>query len=320
MIDLTATCQTRSAESSSVSSIKINRPVVDLADYPGGVAAWGALPAVFDSHSQEFDRGIHIHARLSERGAKIIDKSFQEIEIIWQNKNIVLNEDTAVSYTMSSIFNIELQSVSCCYCGIELLDRGLAAVIPSFDHYCSFCGELTETAKRCVVNPIMNFKNWLGDSLVKRPATMPSRKIILNHEKFPGGFQIWGSNPSIIWTAERLEESAIHVHAYNLESRRVIDNTYSEVWVGDELLDIEMVRVLQIQKSLPELEHFMTSLECPQCGHLHFDQGLHAVIAHQKHQCELCNHHFITSLAISNPALALLKSLQLSADGVAVHD
>jgi hypothetical protein len=289
---------------------------LDLEDYPGGVAAWGALPAVFDNHSQEYDRGVHIHARCKDSGKKYIDQSFQEIEIRWNNKSIILTEANAVCFTMSSIFNIEIQSHSCKHCGIALLDQGLAAVKASYDHYCSFCGQLTTTNVRCVVNPIMAFKEYMGDFLVQRPSILPSRRIHLSKDNFPGGFQIWGSNPSIIWTAKRNEESAIHVHAYNQDNRRIIDNTYSEVWVDTQLLDINMVRVLQIQKSLPALLPYLTTIQCPNCAMYHFDRELHAVVPHQKHQCESCYHEFVTSLAISNPAFAILESLNQTINGV----
>lgn len=289
---------------------------INLSDFPGGIAIWGALPAVFDTKNMEFDRGVHVHARMTDSGRKIIDKSFSEVEIKWNDKSMVLTEDSAVNYTMSSIFDFDILSATCLHCGSELLDRGRAAIVPSFDHYCIQCGGLTETAKRCVVNPIIRFKEWLGDNQVKRVSIQPQRKIILDIERYPGGFQIWGSNPSIIWTAKRAEESAIHVHAYNSDMKRVIDNTYSEVWVDNLLLDIEMVRVLQIQRAIPELTDCLDSLSCPNCSYPHFDQGLLAVIPHRQHKCKACHHVFSTEDKISNPCIAVLDKLMTFKYGV----
>lgn len=301
---------------------QLNKPLsaIELSDFPGGVAAWGALPAVFDSHDQAFDRGVHIHARFNESGKKIIDKSFSEIEVRWQGKSVLLTEDSAVSYTMSSIFDFAIVSLYCDHCDAELLDKGLSAVRPSFDHYCDQCGEVTVTNERCVANPIIRFKEWLGDVQVQRPSVRPARTIRLDCDRFPGGFQIWGSNPSIIWTAKRQEESAIHVHAYNGENRRVVDNTYSEVWVDNVLLDIEMVRVLQIQRAIPELRHHLFSINCPECNHPHFDKGLHSVIPHQRHQCDVCQHVFTTPKRISNPCIASLDKLTTFNHGVLEHE
>ncbi|KTD42486.1 hypothetical protein [Legionella quateirensis] len=296
----------------------LNKPsvAIELSDFPGGVAAWGALPAVFDSHDQAFDRGVHIHARLTEIGKKVIDKSFSEIEVIWQGKSMLLTEDSAVSYTMSSIFDFAIVSIDCDHCGAELLDKGWSAVRPSSEHYCSQCGGLTATAQPCVANPIIRFKEWLGDLQVQRPSIRPARTIRLERDRYPGGFQIWGSNPSIIWTAKRPEESAIHVHAYSSENKRVVDNTYSEVWVDDVLLDIEMVRVLQIQRAIPELRHDLFSFNCPHCNHPHFDKGLHSVLPHQHHQCEFCQNVFSTPESISNPCIAILDKLTATNYGV----
>ncbi|QMT60886.1 hypothetical protein [Legionella sp. PC997] len=294
-------------------SILRHRPIsINLDNFPGGVAAWGALPAVFDCHSKKFDRGVHIHARMTHSGKKIIDQSYPEVELVWQEKNVIITEASALSYTMSSIFDVETVSLNCTHCGSELLDQDLASVRPSFEHYCSFCGNSTLSSTRCVVNPLIRFKEMLDDQ-VKRPSTMPQRKINLDNTQYPGGFQIWGSNPSIIWTAKRLEESAIHVHAYNGENKRVIDNTYSEVWVNGMLLDIEMVRTLQIQKAIPELRLYLTSIHCPSCFHAHFDKELLAVVPHQQHQCEHCDAVFTTSeRAISNPSTAILNELNSS--------
>ncbi|KTD01823.1 hypothetical protein [Fluoribacter gormanii] len=293
------------------SQILRRKPIsINLDSFPGGVAAWGALPAVFDCHNNKFDRGVHVHARMTGSGKKIIDQSYPEVEIIWQEKNMILTEACALSYTMSSIFDFDIVSLNCSHCGTELLDENLASVLPSFEHYCAFCGGLTLTSKRCVANPVIRFKEVLHDKLVKRPSIMPQRKIMLDNTQYPGGFQIWGSNPSIIWTAKRLEESAIHVHAYNREKKRVIDNTYSEVWVNGILLDIEMVRILQIQKAIPELRFCLTSINCPSCSHAHFDKELLAVVPHQQHQCEQCDAVFTTPTSvISNPSTTILNQL-----------
>src|SRR5438105_14334370 len=38
---------------------------LDFAKYPGGVALWGAVPAVYDTTTQPLDRGIHVHSRVT---------------------------------------------------------------------------------------------------------------------------------------------------------------------------------------------------------------------------------------------------------------
>src|SRR2546428_5894229 len=36
--------------------------VLDISEYGGGVALWGAVPPVYDTTRQPLDRGIHVHA------------------------------------------------------------------------------------------------------------------------------------------------------------------------------------------------------------------------------------------------------------------
>lgn len=286
-----------------------NTLFLNLEDYPGGTAAWGALPAVFDNVEDHFDKGVHIHARLEVGKKKVIDASFAEVIVHWRGKNQRLDEASAVAYTMSSIFDQKMVAMDCSCCGSPLLDQGISAVTPSFDHYCRFCGACNQTSDRVVINPIIQFKQWIGDEHVQRPVVLPERKIVLDAERFAGGFQIWGSNPSIIWTAPKLEESAIHVHAYNADGKRIVDNTYKEVWVGETPLDIQMIRVLQIQRAIVQANAYLDTAYCPDCDNPHFDTGTLATIPHKRHLCECCGHIFETHTLISNPMVAALRPL-----------
>src|SRR4029077_13173243 len=45
-------------------SAKKDTMTLDCSKYPGGVALWGAVPAVYDTTTQPLDRGIHVHSRL----------------------------------------------------------------------------------------------------------------------------------------------------------------------------------------------------------------------------------------------------------------
>ena len=54
---------------------------LDLDVYRGGVALWGAVPAIYDTTCNQMDRGIHVHARTDRTGGKVIDQTFGGVTI-----------------------------------------------------------------------------------------------------------------------------------------------------------------------------------------------------------------------------------------------
>ena len=50
--------------------------LLDPTQYPGGIAIWGALPAVYDTSIAPQDSGVHVHARMVAGGEKSIDETF----------------------------------------------------------------------------------------------------------------------------------------------------------------------------------------------------------------------------------------------------
>src|SRR5438552_11706603 len=52
---------------------------LDFAAYPGGVALWGSVPAVYDTSLRAMDRGIHVHARQTHHGSKLIDHTYRKL-------------------------------------------------------------------------------------------------------------------------------------------------------------------------------------------------------------------------------------------------
>ncbi len=60
-----------------MSSLRLNP-----ADYPGGIALWGALPAVYDTTQYSIESGVHVHAREVANGAKQIDGSFDTVDVL----------------------------------------------------------------------------------------------------------------------------------------------------------------------------------------------------------------------------------------------
>ena len=49
---------------------------LDIDRYKGGVALWGAVPAVYDTTRLPMERGIHVHARVSVDSSKEMDYTY----------------------------------------------------------------------------------------------------------------------------------------------------------------------------------------------------------------------------------------------------
>lgn len=279
-----------------------------LDDYLGGVAIWGAIPAVFDTTSEGFDAGIHVHARNKESRKKIIDKTFRSVDVHHNDKIYSICENAAMSFAMSALFHIDMIELPCTSCGELILDSNMRAIMKNTHHHCQHCHHVTQTPTPCVANPLVALKKELSDAKSIRTVLQPDRHITLNDPKFSGGVQLWGSNAAIVWTAPRIEESGIHVHAYDANGNRVIDNTYSFVEVNGEIIQCEMVQLLQVQLALPEIRQYLSCTTCTHCHQPHFHRGYHAAHPTQIHQCAYCKTQWQTDWIISNPAFHQLNT------------
>jgi hypothetical protein len=66
-----------------------NRPIdpkeiltLNLDEYGGGIALWGAAPPIYDTTLLPLERGIHVHARPMVGANKEIDNSYPAVRII----------------------------------------------------------------------------------------------------------------------------------------------------------------------------------------------------------------------------------------------
>lgn len=90
---------------------------LDLDDFCGGVAMWGAVPAVYDTTRLPMDRGTHVHARKTpESKSKDIDQTFRAIQLFGMGlpkKSIRIRELDAIYFMVSSVFGFPMKQVSC---------------------------------------------------------------------------------------------------------------------------------------------------------------------------------------------------------------
>lgn len=291
---------------------------LDLKDYPGGVALWGSVPAVYDTTTLPADQGIHVHARQALNGHKDIDKTFRQLRIPFERDLLSgqwysVDEIDAINYMVSGVFGFDTISVTCSNCGFPHLDRDWFAVHKHRKHQCHGCGRQFSDTIIGVGNPLSELRRVI--ELRPRRQIKAPRKIKLRQADYPGGIQIWGSNPAIVWTSDNPEETGIHVHALSEEHQHLpeIDDTYAQVIIDGIELDPEHVRHYMAQTAMPHLEGRVMSLACPGCGHDHFDQGELAFTPHIEHCCEECGAVFQSpsqlKKTISNPFVSARQQL-----------
>jgi predicted nucleic-acid-binding Zn-ribbon protein len=292
---------------------------IDISHYPGGVALWGAVPAIYDTSTQPLDRGIHVHARMTAKREKTIDKTFRKVLLRDSNSSSEIYEASeldAIYYMVTSIFGFKMKYVQCGKCGYPHLDKDWFSLHPHQRHLCSGCGQYFRDDERGIGNPLVGMQAALGSS--PQLPTKINRRLEINQRDYPGGIQIWGSNPSIFWTSPQLEEDGIHLHAYCDDgSTLAYDDTFSEVIIDGVRLDPVLVRTLMAQKSLPHIAERVMSFSCPKCENSFFGKDELAFSTRSLHFCDRCGNEFQRRgrlrNVIGNPLVEIFSVLARSA-------
>ena len=294
---------------------------IDLDEYLGGVGIWGTLEAVFDTKRGNPEKGVHVHLRREDHLDKEVDRSFREVYVkapsqtSSTNEWVKIDEETACAYTATVIFDRNIKVVKCRYCGKEHIDSDYFSVHYHKKHFCTFCGRDFLDTEPGISNPIMLLQKIFTEKLKDREIIKSRKKLSVRQEDYPGGIQIWGSNPAIIWTAKRPEESGMHVHLFREKTGAPFsDDTYGYVEIDGIELDDVMVRYLMVQQSFSYLKKYIASLVCPFCNKEHFDKGEDAVNPHKIHRCEHCENTFEDKSrfkgVVSNPMKMRLEKLK----------
>lgn len=292
-----------------------------VADYPGGVAIWGAVPPVYDTTRLPLDRGIHVHARHSANIHKDIDATYRGVRLYDAKRGlpadgVVISELDAIYYMVTSAFGFEMKYVECTLCGWPHLDKDWFSVHAHRGHLCAGCGKHFRDADMAIGNPLCRLRDVYG---VRGARTRPAdRWFRARQSDYPGGLQIWGSNPAIVWTGRGREEEGIHIHAFNgNDERPSIDDTFAGVEIDGISFDAGMVRTLMAQSALPHIEGRIIDITCPECRSAHFDQGNMAFTPHVAHHCDRCGTEVRSSgrlrNTVGNPLVGVLQKLAASA-------
>lgn len=290
---------------------------IDAANYPGGVGIWGAVAPVFDTTGYPEKNGIHVHARKrSDDRKKEIDETVEAVRLkhrrdLLEQRDTLITRETAVNYYISRFLKRKVKYLYCIYCGELHLDGDYFAVKPHRKHLCHACGKYFSDSERAVSNPIELLREESG--IAPSEICRPDRAISLNQKDCPGGIQIWGSNPAIIWTANRPEDEGLHLHAYGKNHTEIENNTFSEIKLDGILLNEEHIKQFMAQSALEYLKNKVVALNCPKCGSPHFDAGDDGFFPHATHFCHSCGHEFVApgsrKLVVSNPFVDIKAQL-----------
>lgn len=291
---------------------------LELNNYPGGLALWGAVAPIYDTTGIPVEDGVHVHGRKVPDGEKIIDATHPAVAFnfqreLFREQKLLITSETAVSYYLSRFAGHSVECLFCTYCGEPHLDAGYFAIKPHRKHLCHGCGRYFQADHRGVSNPIAYIKSQVNPSAAEREPIFPKRDLDIAQADYPGGIQVWASNPSVLWTLDRPEECGIHIHAFKAGGRIDLDETYRRVRIDGVELPFEEVAYLMAQRSLSYLKGKVISLACENCGEPVLDRGVAAFKPAAHRVCEKCGSDVSPKkgkrLVVSNPLVAKLDRL-----------
>jgi hypothetical protein len=260
---------------------------IDPTSYHGGIALWGAVPPIYDTTDQPLERGVHVHARPYPQADKVIDQTYRSVEVVINNngQTIEVSELDAIYFMVSSVFGYAMRFVECTHCQFPHLDKDWFSIHDHRTHLCAGCGRLFKDEVRGIGNPAVRIRELFHNGHRVNEA---KESLSIMQKDYPGGIQIWGSNPALLWTAEKNEEAGIHIHAFDQDGKTAVDETFANVTIDNIALNPALVRILMAQSGLPHIVGRVMSIQCEQCRKQHFDEGELAFTPHDDHFCCSC--------------------------------
>jgi hypothetical protein len=237
---------------------------IDVAD--GEVAVWGVVPPAILIGSATVEPGkVHVHHRPASGAAKDIDRSYDIVRLQHGDRELLVEGMAAVAYSISELSGRPVTRLVCPRCGGRHIDELMFATYPHRKHLCNSCGRnFRDAAGPSVSNSLASAYAELG--LAPAPAAVRvSRPLDLARDDY-SAIMIWPSNTAIVSTMSRPEEVGIHVHAWDLAGRQVVDETYAPVTLDGEVIDEEDLRRLAVQRALAHEDTPIQSLPCSHCG------------------------------------------------------
>lgn len=284
--------------------------ILDPNMFGGGIAIWAAIPAAYDSTPTPAPYGIHVHARGTSKGGKVIDDTVAEVRLKLDSGDFLVTQEMAFGYRAARVFKLPMRQLRCPKCGYLHFDSGEFLLKLHQVHLCQECGAQFSDGDRSLGNPLVTLQYDLGQPPLQ--ITTSTRGIDLETAGCIGGLRIWGTAPAIAWTSPNLEEYGIHVHGYSESGERIVDDTFGQVTFGELRLPVRAIDLYTIQRLLPNLQNRIQAITCTRCGAPHLDDGPDALRPHSVHICEFCGKKVSTpdgQRVVSNPAVDILASL-----------
>ncbi len=285
-------------------------------DYPGGIGVWCQLPPAFSSFTADESPPIHVHARKTVDGSKDIDKSVDSLTVEIQrdrfSNEVIFDKYTLESFFISHAFGTYPSYVTCDHCGAAHHDEKKFAAIPHEKHSCKSCGRDFSSKKKIVSNPLARHFVESEQILGAKSVIAAPDELDLQTKKHPGGYQFWASNPAALWTAQRPEESGIHVHAFSsTRHERTLDGTYAKVRINGISINLIETQIFMAQRLILQEPSRLCHLICKNCSNPILSKEECALTPSKKHLCQICGTISVTDRAvIANPFINTLRQLK----------
>ena len=289
--------------------------LLDVSEWKGSLGVWGAVAPVYDTTEMTVTEGVHVHARTSLGGDKAVDETFGQVTIAnWGDQGqdpFVIHGGEAIHYMVAAVLGLRTKPIQCPMCGHSHLDEDWFAVHPHQSHLCAQCNGTFRDNERAIGNPIGALTEGVE---IPSAQAHPGVRKELRQRDYPGGIQLWGSNPAIFAKNQTWDSRGIHLHTFRGDGEIVDDDTFAEIVVDGLALDPAMVRAYMAQSTLAHLRGCVVDLSCPDCGTGHFDRAEFAFTPHEFHTCERCGEEFRgrngSQQTIGNPIVSILARLR----------
>lgn len=279
----------------------------------GSVAVWGAVSPIYNTASQPAEKGVHVHARHLMGGVKEIDDNFVQVIIKnWKGKEkpLTITAEAAIHYMVAAVFGLKIERVRCLACNVLHLEQGWYSVNPHQNHLCISCKSVFFEIDAGLGNPLAEIE-VPPDGLIA--PSKPEPPLQIRQGDYPGGIQVWGTNPAIFWKNQNSDGKGIHLHAFDKHGNIAFDETVPSLTIDGLPLDEDMVRIYMAQSVVPHLHRSVCHISCPRCGTDHFDKGVLAHTPHKIHTCSKCRYKFEYGdgfESIGNPLVNTLARLE----------
>ncbi len=209
---------------------------IDFTKY-AEVGIWCSMPAALSTKPiRQRSPNIHVHLRQDpDDDLKMIDRDFGAIALLYHPDQDLFQADeitrinvtppAAMEFVLALEENREMDCINCNKCGYPHLDLGDFARKPHRKHFCGNCGSDSVWSKEEIVStPLKPIHDQLANSTKYET---PDR--VLNLDDYTGcDYDVWASTPAVLWTADRNQETGIHVHIME-NGERIVDDTFGTV-------------------------------------------------------------------------------------------